>query len=106
MPQPRTTATTPSTTTAWTRSSAATTPSAHLLDAGTHEGHAASCWTASSTTPARGFWQFHHVLECGDGSPYMDWFHFDPERLTRKQHCGAYPGPQRDRGVAARRRTA
>lgn len=42
---------------------------------------------------SRGFWQFHHVLECGDGSPYKDWFHFDPDRLTRKRHWGAYPGP-------------
>lgn len=42
---------------------------------------------------SRGFWQFHHVLECGDGSPYKDWFHFDPDRLTRKKHWGAYPGP-------------
>jgi len=29
---------------------------------------------------SRGFWQFHHVLENGGGSPYVDWFHFDPER--------------------------
>lgn len=42
---------------------------------------------------SRGLWQFHHVLECGDGSPYKDWFHFDPDRLTRKKHWGAYPGP-------------
>ncbi|MDX1379422.1 MAG: alpha-amylase family glycosyl hydrolase, partial [Anaerolineales bacterium] len=26
---------------------------------------------------SRGFWQFHHVLENGNGSPYKDWFHFD-----------------------------
>jgi len=32
---------------------------------------------------SRGFWQFHHVLENGDGSPYVDWFHFNPDRLTR-----------------------
>ena len=43
---------------------------------------------------SRGFWQFHHVLECGDGSPYKDWFLFDPERLNRRRHWGAYPGPQ------------
>jgi cyclomaltodextrinase / maltogenic alpha-amylase / neopullulanase len=43
---------------------------------------------------SRGFWQFHHVLESGDGSPYRDWFLFDPERLSRKKHWGAYPGPQ------------
>ena len=43
---------------------------------------------------SRGFWQFHHVLESGDGSPYRDWFYFDPERLNRKKHWGAYPSPQ------------
>src|SRR5215831_18323274 len=30
---------------------------------------------------SRGFWQFHHVLESGNSSPYKDWFFFDPERL-------------------------
>lgn len=40
---------------------------------------------------SRGFWAFHHVLENGDGSPYVDWFHFDPERLARKKPWGAYP---------------
>lgn len=24
---------------------------------------------------SRGFWPFHHVLECGADSPYLDWFH-------------------------------
>ena len=40
---------------------------------------------------SRGFWQFHHVLECGAASPYKDWFFFDPERLVGKKHWGAYP---------------
>lgn len=40
---------------------------------------------------SRGFWQFHHVLENGGGSPYVDWFHFDPERLKGRRHWGAYP---------------
>jgi neopullulanase len=48
---------------------------------------------------SRGFWQFHHVLECGDGSPYRDWFLFDPERLSRRKHWGAYPGPQELRAL-------
>ena len=43
---------------------------------------------------SRGLWQFHHVLESGDDSPYRDWFFFDPERLNRRKHWGAYPGPQ------------
>ncbi|GAB1471080.1 glycoside hydrolase family 13 protein [Chloroflexota bacterium] len=45
---------------------------------------------------SRGFWQFHHVLENGDGSPYKDWFFFDPERLNRHKHWGAYPTPQEE----------
>lgn len=40
---------------------------------------------------SRGFWQFHHVLENGDGSPYKDWFHFDPARLKGQRQWGAYP---------------
>jgi neopullulanase len=39
------------------------------------------------------------VLECGDGSPYRDWFLFDPERLSRRRHWGAYPGPQELRAL-------
>ncbi|HXQ33486.1 MAG TPA: glycoside hydrolase family 13 protein [Anaerolineales bacterium] len=46
---------------------------------------------------SRGFWQFHHVLECGDDSPYKDWFLFDPERLKGRKHWGAYPSPQEQR---------
>ena len=46
---------------------------------------------------SRGLWQFHHVLECGNGSPYKDWFHFDPDRLSGKKHWGAYPGPHEQR---------
>ena len=40
---------------------------------------------------SRGFWQFHHVLETGESSPYKDWFYFDPDRLKWKKHWGAYP---------------
>jgi len=40
---------------------------------------------------SRGIWQFHHVLENGAGSPYVDWFHFNPDRLYAKKHWGAYP---------------
>ncbi len=43
---------------------------------------------------SRGFWQFHHVLETGGASPYRDWFHFDPDRLSGKKPWGAYPDPQ------------
>jgi len=30
---------------------------------------------------SRGFWQFHHILECGDTSPYYDWFHIEGSPL-------------------------
>jgi len=40
---------------------------------------------------SRGFWQFHHVLENGEGSPYKDWFYFDPARLKGQRRWGAYP---------------
>jgi cyclomaltodextrinase / maltogenic alpha-amylase / neopullulanase len=46
---------------------------------------------------SRGFWQFHHVLETGDGSPYRDWFYYDPERLSRRKHWGAYPTPHEEK---------
>jgi cyclomaltodextrinase / maltogenic alpha-amylase / neopullulanase len=42
---------------------------------------------------SRGFWQFHHTLENGAASPYVDWFHFDPDHLSGKKHWGAYPSP-------------
>jgi neopullulanase len=40
---------------------------------------------------SRGFWQFHHVLENGAGSPYVDWFHFDEAFLHGRARWGAYP---------------
>ncbi len=43
---------------------------------------------------SRGFWQFHQTLENGSGSPYVDWFYFDPDRLSGAKHWGAYPSPQ------------
>jgi neopullulanase len=49
---------------------------------------------------SRGFWQFHHVLECGNDSPYKDWFYFDPERLNRRKNWGAYPGPPELKALA------
>ncbi len=55
---------------------------------------------------SRGFWQFHHVLETGAASPYVNWFHFDPARLHGQRHWGAYPSSQEAealaRGVPAR----
>jgi cyclomaltodextrinase len=39
----------------------------------------------------RGFWAFHHVLENGAGSPYRDWFHWDPAALDGTRPMRPYP---------------
>ena len=39
----------------------------------------------------RGFWAFHHILENGLGSPYLDWFHVDHDRLARGPSLEPYP---------------
>jgi neopullulanase len=41
---------------------------------------------------SRGFWPFNHVLECGLGSPYVDWFHVDRDALAAGRPLRAYPG--------------
>jgi len=48
---------------------------------------------------SRGFWQFHHVLENGSGSPYVNWFHFNPDRLNHHRNWGAYPGEQEQQAL-------
>jgi cyclomaltodextrinase len=40
---------------------------------------------------SRGFYQFYHTLENGPASPYLDWFHFDEERLRKGARPKAYP---------------
>jgi neopullulanase len=40
----------------------------------------------------RGFWPFHHVAEAGAASPYLDWFHFDRDRLAAGHGVQPYPG--------------
>jgi cyclomaltodextrinase / maltogenic alpha-amylase / neopullulanase len=42
----------------------------------------------------RGFWPFHHVVENGAGSPYVDWFHIDHERLAAGGWLRPYPTPE------------
>lgn len=39
----------------------------------------------------RGFLPFHHVAECGVGSPYLDWFLVDRERLAAGRGLQPYP---------------
>jgi cyclomaltodextrinase len=41
----------------------------------------------------RGFWPFHHVVENGVASPYVDWFYIDRELLRTR---GLKPYPTRD----------
>ncbi len=48
---------------------------------------------------SRGFWQFHQTLENGAASPYVDWFHFDEERLSLQRHWGAYPSPDEEQAI-------
>lgn len=43
---------------------------------------------------SRGLWQFHHTLENGVDSPYVDWFFFDDDHLAGRRHWGAYPSPE------------
>lgn len=47
---------------------------------------------------SRGFYQFHHTLENGASSPYLDWFYFDEERLRSGRPLNAYPARKARRG--------
>jgi len=40
----------------------------------------------------RGFWPFHHIVENGLQSPYLDWFHVDRPRLAAGHGLQPYPG--------------
>ena len=102
--RPRTTAITRTTTSRSTRCSAATTRCASCSTRRTTAACGSSS-TASSTTPGRGFWPFHHILENGAASPYRDWFHLD-ERAPRRRPAAASPTrrPARRRRRAARLR--
>jgi cyclomaltodextrinase / maltogenic alpha-amylase / neopullulanase len=42
----------------------------------------------------RGFWPFHHVLEAGAQSPYIDWFHINPTFLEVGRQLIAYPNAE------------
>ncbi len=39
----------------------------------------------------RGFWAFHHILENGLASPYLDWFRVDRSALAAGRQMLAYP---------------
>jgi cyclomaltodextrinase / maltogenic alpha-amylase / neopullulanase len=53
---------------------------------------------------SRGFWPFNHVLECGLGSPYVDWFHIDREMLASGRSLRAYPDESLRRALEEERR--
>ena len=40
---------------------------------------------------SRGFWPFHHVMENGAASPYVDWFILNPDWLSSGRQLRAYP---------------
>jgi neopullulanase len=41
----------------------------------------------------RGFWPFHHVVETGASSPYVEWFYIDRAALAAGRELRPYPGP-------------
>ena len=45
----------------------------------------------------RGFWPFHHVVENGAQSPYIDWFHVDTDGLSNGRSLRPYPTPEEGR---------
>ena len=40
---------------------------------------------------SRGFWAFHHILECGGNSPYLDWFTVQGWPLRPYEHDAEHP---------------
>lgn len=40
---------------------------------------------------SRGFWPFHHILETGSDSPYLDWFHVKGWPLRPYNHDAEHP---------------
>jgi cyclomaltodextrinase len=40
---------------------------------------------------SRGFWAFHHILECGGNSPYLDWFIVRDWPLRPYEHDAKHP---------------
>jgi len=54
---------------------------------------------------SRGFYQFHHTLENGAASPYLDWFHFDEERLRDGKRLNAYPDLEEEQRIIGSQRS-
>jgi cyclomaltodextrinase len=66
----------------------------HMLDAA-HDRGMRVVLDGVFNHASRGFYQFHHALENGAASPYLDWFYFDEERLQAGRPLDAYPSPKR-----------
>lgn len=49
----------------------------------------------------RGFWPFHHVVENGISSPYVDWFYVDHQALSSGRHLRPYPSAEERRAMDA-----
>ncbi|CAN5792436.1 glycoside hydrolase family 13 protein [soil metagenome] len=47
----------------------------------------------------RGFWPFHHVVENGSQSPYVDWFYVNHEALAAGRPLRAYPSLEEGRAL-------
>ena len=50
---------------------------------------------------SRGFWQFNHTLENKKDSPYVEWFHFDEDRLEGRLPWNAYSDETQAEGVGS-----
>jgi cyclomaltodextrinase len=50
---------------------------------------------------SRGFWPFHHVMENGAASPYVDWFILNPDWLASGRPLRAYPDASTPQDIAA-----
>jgi len=54
---------------------------------------------------SRGFYQFHHTLENGAASPYLDWFHFDEKRLRAGKRLNPYPDLEKEQRLSGGQRS-
>lgn len=48
----------------------------------------------------RGFWPFHHIVETGGSSPYVDWFYTDAAALASGRQLRPYPSAEEEREMA------
>ena len=48
----------------------------------------------------RGFWPFHHIVENGISSPYLDWFHVDKAGLAAGKDLRPYPSREDGKRMA------